>query len=179
MANETPPYVLKGPDYLDLWKFFNEDTAKIKDKLWTIASWLYGIMGALLGTIITYTQAAGTGNWQGGMSILGIVLSAYTAYMIWEYGIHIRHGWNRANFIAAQIKGLKEIIDNDRTRTKRQQEKKDAEEKKFKAKPVEKQAKIKAKESQALPPFAFRLFWFAIGYGVVFSGLAVYFLDKL
>jgi hypothetical protein len=33
-------------------------------------------MEALLGTIITYTK----GNWQGGMSILGIVLSAYTAY---------------------------------------------------------------------------------------------------
>ena len=33
-------------------------------------------MEALLGTIITYTK----GNWQGRMSILGIVLSAYTAF---------------------------------------------------------------------------------------------------
>ena len=33
-------------------------------------------MEALLGTIITYTK----GNWQGRMSILGIVLSAYTRF---------------------------------------------------------------------------------------------------
>jgi len=37
MRTSEHTYSLEGKDYLDLWKFYNEDTAKIKDKLWTIA----------------------------------------------------------------------------------------------------------------------------------------------
>ncbi len=44
-----PENTLTKQDYLDLWKFSSEDTAKIKDKLWTIASWLYALMSGLLG----------------------------------------------------------------------------------------------------------------------------------
>ena len=43
-----PKNTLTKQDYLDLWKFFSEDTAKIKDKLWTIASWLYALMSGLM-----------------------------------------------------------------------------------------------------------------------------------
>ncbi len=39
---------LTKQDYLDLWRFFSEDTAKIKDKLWTIASWLCALMSGLM-----------------------------------------------------------------------------------------------------------------------------------
>ncbi len=38
---------LTKQNYLDLWKFFSEDTAKIKDKLRTIASWRYALMSGL------------------------------------------------------------------------------------------------------------------------------------
>jgi hypothetical protein len=43
-----PESLLENQDYLDLWKFFSEDTAKIKDKLWTIASWLFALMSGLM-----------------------------------------------------------------------------------------------------------------------------------
>lgn len=43
-----PKTTLTKQDYLDLWKHFSEDTAKIKDKLWTIASWLYALMSGLM-----------------------------------------------------------------------------------------------------------------------------------
>ena len=43
-----PKNTLTKQDYLDLWKFFSEDTSKIKDKLWTIASWLYALMSGLM-----------------------------------------------------------------------------------------------------------------------------------
>lgn len=39
---------LNKQEYLDLWKVFSEDAAKIKDKLWTIASWLYALMSGLM-----------------------------------------------------------------------------------------------------------------------------------
>ncbi len=45
---QIPENALTIQEFLDLWKFFSEDTAKIKDKLWTIASWLYGLMNGLM-----------------------------------------------------------------------------------------------------------------------------------
>ena len=42
-----PENALTKQECLDIWKFFSEDTAKIKDKLWTITSWLYALMSGL------------------------------------------------------------------------------------------------------------------------------------
>jgi hypothetical protein len=45
---QMPANALTKQDYLDLWKFFSEDTAKIKDKLWTIYALMSGLMAFML-----------------------------------------------------------------------------------------------------------------------------------
>ena len=52
-------YTLEKKDYVDLWRYFSEDTAKIKDKFWTIASWLYALMSGLLGFTVKYGYSLG------------------------------------------------------------------------------------------------------------------------
>ena len=52
-------YTLEKKDYLELWRYFSEDTAKIKDKLWTIASGLYALMSGLLGFTVKYGDSLG------------------------------------------------------------------------------------------------------------------------
>ncbi len=49
MATEKEAkYALENKDYLALWQYFSEDTAKIKDKRWAIASWGYALRGGLM-----------------------------------------------------------------------------------------------------------------------------------
>jgi hypothetical protein len=38
---EKKKYPLEKEDYFQLWKYFNENSTNIKDKLWTTASWLF------------------------------------------------------------------------------------------------------------------------------------------
>ena len=38
-------------NYLELWKWFTDDAAKIKDRMWTMATFFYTVLGALLGFV--------------------------------------------------------------------------------------------------------------------------------
>jgi len=100
-------------DYLELWKWFSEDTAKVKDKMWTMAAFFYTGLGALLSYIAS--QASNSSLVLKNkilvliVSGIGILLSSYATYMIWEYGKHIRTGWNRTNYLRNHINGLTTI----------------------------------------------------------------------
>ncbi len=39
------------PDHLPLWRHFSQAAASVKDKLWTIASWLFTSLDGVLGFI--------------------------------------------------------------------------------------------------------------------------------
>ena len=107
---EGPKYTLVPEDYLDLWKQFEEDANKAKDRLWTITSWLYALMSGLMAFLLDQQNhnkilipfGAGT----------GILLSLYTWYMSKELGRHIKKHWDRANKIREEkITGLTEVWD--------------------------------------------------------------------
>jgi hypothetical protein len=164
---------LNKQDYLDLWKFFSEDTAKIKDKLWTIASWLYALMSGLM----AYMLDAEAGELRPVIGVVGIILSIYTCYMICQYGIHIRNGWNATNYLKTKIGGMEEIwhnsYDNESCITY------------IFGKRAEKIRKHFCSSSEnassgdtGLPAFARRLMHLAAGYGLIFGALEVYFFIK-
>lgn len=100
-------------DYLDLWKYFSNDAARIKDKLWTIASWLFTLLSGLLGFIAKgfkpETFAFEAPKLVIVVAGVGMVLSAYAYWMIMEYGWHIRTAWNRTDFLRSKIEGLEEV----------------------------------------------------------------------
>lgn len=158
-------YTISDKDYLELWKFFSEDVAKIKDKLWTIASWLYALMSALIAFIVKYILDVDIDQIPELILIIiftGLLLSLYTVFMIYEYGLHIRCGWNRTNYIRNKIQGLDAIWDSgqDSERT---------------------WAEILLyglDSGTGLPPFVWPLIWLALGYGLSFFGFFILIITK-
>ncbi|MCE7044313.1 hypothetical protein [Dyadobacter sp. CY312] len=90
-------------DYLDLWKHFQQDAADIKQKMWTIASFLYTGLASILGYLVK-DYGILTSSWQSPSIIAFISLSGFAAaiygrFMLTSYGKHIQTSWNRANYI--------------------------------------------------------------------------------
>lgn len=103
---------------LELWKWFTDDAAKIKDRMWTMATFFYTLLGAMLGFVGKQLISGDSKNLIENVqqpdlvlvvALAGCVLSGYGIYMLWQYGKHIRSGWNRADYIRFRIEGLSEI----------------------------------------------------------------------
>lgn len=108
---------LKPENYLELWKYFSDDAAKIKDRMWTIASLFFAVITTLTGFIAGSFSNLGKENILQGKELIQVVivsislvgLCAYFKFIMQQYGKHLRNGWNRTNFIRMQIEGLSEI----------------------------------------------------------------------
>jgi hypothetical protein len=103
---------------LELWKWFTNDAAKIKERMWTMATFFYTLLGAILGFVGKLLVSGESKNLIENVqqpnlvlvvALAGCVLSGYGIYMLWQYGNHIRSGWNRADYIRFRIEGLNEI----------------------------------------------------------------------
>ena len=130
---------LKDQDYLDLWKYTSEDTAKIKDKLWTIASWLYALMSGLLGFVVKYSLESNADIFFSiATTAAGMGLSYYTYIMIQEYGKHVRNGWKVVRKIQDKFEGFGDLWKDNN------------------------------KDEVPFPAFATRLMILALGYGLGF-----------
>ncbi len=100
---------------LELWKYFTDDSAKIKDRMWTISSWMFSVQAGLL-TFVANKLPADTQQSVGtnysviaGATVVGILLGLFTIIMIFQYGNHIRGMWNRADMIRRELPGLSDI----------------------------------------------------------------------
>ena len=142
-------YQLKDQDYLDLWKYYSEDTAKIKDKLWTIASWLYALMSGLLGFVVKYSLESNADIFFTiATTAAGMGLSYYTYIMIQEYGKHVRNGWKVVRKIQDKFEGFGDLWKDNN------------------------------KDEVPFPAFATRLMILALGYGLGFFLALVYAVFK-
>lgn len=95
-------------NYLELWKWFTDDASRIKDRMWTMATFFYTIPGALLGFVVKHLVSDNNGRLIENVkqpelllavAIAGCVLSRYGIFILWIYGSHIRNGWNRADYL--------------------------------------------------------------------------------
>jgi hypothetical protein len=109
-----PKQQLNPENYLELWKYFTDDAAKIKDRMWTIASFFFAAITALSGFMVSnILQPDRLKNPTNNQYLLIIVCSViffglciYFKYMIRQYGYHIFNGWKRTNYLRTQIEGL-------------------------------------------------------------------------
>lgn len=119
MIADKPEYkqTLKPENYLELWKYFTDDAAKIKDRMWTIASLFFAAVTALISFIANNLSRLPEQNIFKSNEFMLLIMTSiallglcfYFKYMITQYGTHIRNGWNRADFIRRRIDGLAEI----------------------------------------------------------------------
>ena len=99
--------------YLELWKWFQEDAGKIKDKMWTIATFFYTVFGTVLGYIgKQYAEQGHLPYYLVIATSIGCFLSLYGMYLIHAYGSHIRSSWNRADYLLTKVEGLSDIWDS-------------------------------------------------------------------
>lgn len=153
--------------HLDLWKYFTDDAAKIKDRMWTIASWMFTLQGALLAFIAKQlsSETGTTIEVKNSIVVLivagiGIVLSGYTIFMIQQYGHHISGMWNRADLVRRSVPGLTEIwLLNDKVKLKGDRE-------------------AAGVPKKGLPPVALPLIFLCLGFMLVFTVLFLHCLTK-
>jgi hypothetical protein len=145
--------------HLDLWKYVTDDAGKIKDRMWTMASWMFALLAGLLAFSVKYFSGANRGDLKIEnpvliivIGILGIVLSGYAMFMIQQYEQHIRNMWNRSDLVRREIRGLCEIWFLN-----------------LPDKIIE--DKEKNRNEQTVPPVAKRLIYLAVGFGMVFISL--------
>lgn len=143
---------------LELWKYFSDDAAKVKDKLWTISSWLFTVLGAVLGFSVKFFDIENLSFTQPVaiiiIAIIGIVMSIYAYWMITSYGRHIQITWNRTDYLRNKIEGLDDVWKSGYVNT------------------TQKKKKKKSKPSD-IPSFAQRFRQLATGFIVVFTLLFI------
>lgn len=141
---------------LDLWKWFQDDAARVKDKMWTISAAFYTIFTAFLGFIGKYLKDEDGGIsvdqpiLVASVSLTGAILSVYAMYMISQYGRHLVSGWNRADYIKRRIEGLNDVWYLGRTED------------------IAVDMEREGKETKTIPPVAKRLVILTLFYAVLF-----------
>ena len=123
-----PKYMLKDPDYLDLWKYFQEHADAIKESMFKSVTWIVGFAAAMLGfTTVTFLDleaetiqfhhpALGVAS-----CAIGVLLCVYALVLLSEFATHIRANWARAEECKAHVDGLDAVIHTSRLPQKHRQ----------------------------------------------------------
>ena len=99
------PYHLNQENYLELWKYFTDDAAKIKDRMWMIATLFFGGVSTMISFSTQYYLQLNSSTINEKAIMILLVVSVafiglcFTLNIIKSYGLHIQSGWNRANYI--------------------------------------------------------------------------------
>lgn len=150
--------------YFELWKYFTDDAQAVKDRMWTLATWLFAGMSALLTFAFekgSFNQISSHNNLTfstNGLAMLsctvGFFMSIYSIFLLYMYGMHIRSAWNRADYLRRNIDGLSNVWQlGDITN-------------------IEKDLKTPS-HSKEIPRVALWLIIIAACYGIIFIGLLV------
>ena len=98
-------------DNISLGQYFSDRADMLKDRLWTMATWLFGLNSALLGFIFGTPLIAfdSAGSAVRGpvfvlaLALAGCVLCLYGFVLIYDYGNHIQRNWDRAGRLSAEL----------------------------------------------------------------------------
>jgi len=142
---------------LTLWQYFTDDAAKIKDRLWTMASWMFTIQAAITAFIAKHFKGDSWSTLTAENKLMVVVtciaaiaFSCYSIFMIQQYGHHIRSMWNRADLVRRQMPEVNNVwFLNDTTA-------------------IEKDAGKAGKENRSMPKVATRLVYMCYGFIAVF-----------
>ena len=118
---------VEGEDLIELWKYFQDRADMLKERQWTIGTWiltlLSGVAAFSLGQetlSITRTGiAVGKPLPAFVLGLVGILICGYGVIVIRNYGTHIQRNWERANRAKKKIAGL-DAIRNGETRDDQQ-----------------------------------------------------------
>jgi hypothetical protein len=116
---------VKESDLIDLWKYFEEQGNTVKGRMLNIVTLLLALATGLLGFAfkeLKVLDGFADRAWVGvALSVLGLATCGYAAFLIKEFGNHMKRHWSSADFLLARIGGLGDIRDARRDPMKHQQ----------------------------------------------------------
>jgi hypothetical protein len=105
---------LEKDDLLDLWKYFQNRADMLKERQWTIGTWIVTLLSGVAAfslnqktLSITRTGVAiGKPLPALAIGVVGMLICGYGWVVTNDYGKHIRRNWDRAERVKEQIIGL-------------------------------------------------------------------------
>ena len=101
-------------DLIDLWKHFQDRADMLKERQWTIGTWIVTLLSgvaafSLSQKTLSITQtgiAVGKPLPALMIGVVGILICGYGWIVIRNYGFHIQRNWDRADRVKKQISDL-------------------------------------------------------------------------
>jgi hypothetical protein len=101
-------------DLIDLWKYFQDRADTLKERQWTIGTWIVTLLSGVAAfslnqetLSITRTGVAiGKPLPALAIGVVGILICGYAWIVIRNYGLHIQRNWDRADRVKKQISDL-------------------------------------------------------------------------
>lgn len=114
-------------DLPDLWKYFQDRADMLKERQWTIGTWILTLLSGVAAFSLSQETLSitRTGIAVGKplpafvLGLVGILICGYGWIVIRNYGTHIQRNWERANRAKNKIAGL-DAIWNGETRDDQQ-----------------------------------------------------------
>ena len=108
---------IKGEDLIELWKYFQDRADMLKERQWTIGTWILTLLSgvaafSLSQQTLTITRTGIAANKPLPafvLSLVGILICGYGVIVIRNYGHHIQRNWDRANRAMERVIGLDAI----------------------------------------------------------------------
>lgn len=105
---------VKYEDLLGLWKYFQDHADTVKERQWTIGTWILTLLSGVAAFAVSQEMLSITENGISvnkplptcALGVVGILICAYGLIVIRQYGAHIQRNWDRADRVKEQIDGL-------------------------------------------------------------------------
>jgi hypothetical protein len=123
---------IKVQDLIDLWKYFQDRADMLKDRQWTVATWLLTLITGLVAfslnqqTPLFASIGAVAGNFILVLvvSLVGIAIIVFGVMVVLSYGSHIRRNWKRADRVKAHVRDLQMFWDGTTSESDKQAQEK-------------------------------------------------------
>jgi hypothetical protein len=104
-------------DLPDLWKYFQDRADMLKERQWTIGTWILTLLSGVAAFSLSQETLSitRTGIAVGKplpafvLGLVGILICGYGVIVIRNYGTHIQRNWERASRAKKEIAGLDAI----------------------------------------------------------------------
>ncbi len=118
LNGSSPTEVSLAPEHkLEIFKFYQEAAEKTKVHAWSQTTWILtlnaGIMVFSLSFFAEYRTAPAFLFIEVLSAGVGVVLSGFLIYLLYELGKHIRNYWTQSNRIAAGYAPLRRFVGED------------------------------------------------------------------
>ena len=105
---------IQGHQLLELWKYFQDRADMLKERQWTIGTWILTLLSGVAAFSLSQETLSITRTGIAAnkplpafvLGLVGILICAYGWVVIRNYGTHIQRNWDRAGRVKHQIPDL-------------------------------------------------------------------------